>query len=335
MPVKVRWRYHGPGAAMPSRAMIARSSTSSSVTWPPRRVPSSATNSAEWISSSTALRTTSRTGSLTRTSTRASPAKVASLRSGVRVSSYRWGSMVRGRRYITASAILLLRVPERTERTSVPSVLPDSDAPPKAELLQGQLRPGPSVPEHGRGGRGRQAPACGQVEVVGVAVQEAGGVQVARSRRVDDLVDGLRRDRVLLLRRHDDRSLRPAGQAGDVAVGLDLLDGLLERGALVQHRDLVLVGEDDVDAVVDEPAPFGAVALHAEAVRQGERCDPSRVVGQAGRQPVRLLRLRPVPEVALEIGHLRGGDQFGVEVARTQQRGGAQIGAHGALAVWR
>ena len=40
---------------------------------------------------------------------------------------------------------------------------------------------------------------------------------------------------------------------------------------LVEHRDLVLVGEQDVDRVLDQLEEFVAVAFDAEGVRERER----------------------------------------------------------------
>ena len=45
--------------------------------------------------------------------------------------------------------------------------------------------------------------------------------------------------------------------------------------------------------------------------------------------------MRRIPQIAFEIGDLRGGDGVGIDVARMQILRGAEIGVHGALAVGR
>jgi hypothetical protein len=99
--------------------------------------------------------------------------------------------------------------------------------------------------------------------------------------------------------------------------------------------DLGLVGEEHVDLGLDEAEELLAMAIDAERVGQRERDPVAGLVGEAGRQPVRLLGLGLVPEVSLEVEHLGTGDEVVVDVARAELRRRAEVGVHGALRVGR
>ncbi len=77
------------------------------------------------------------------------------------------------------------------------------------------------------------------------------------------------------------------------------------------------------------------MALHAEQVRQREGDLAARVGGVLRGGPVRVLRLGPVEQVALQERHLGAADQLGVHVAGAEERRGAQVGVHGAVGVGR
>ena len=101
-------------------------------------------------------------------------------------------------------------------------------------------------------GRGQRAEAAAGREVVAVgeAVQEAGRVQVAGARGVDDSRStGSASMTCTSSRADDDRALLAAGEGRDLAVLADLLERVVEVVDLVERADLVLVREQDVDLV--------------------------------------------------------------------------------------
>ena len=87
----------------------------------------------------------------------------------------------------------------------------------------------------------------------GASEQEPGGVQVAGARRVDH-VDRLRRHLDHLVVRHDRGTQLAPGEHREGAVGPDGADGRVEVVDAVEGEDLVGVGEEDVDVVLDELA---------------------------------------------------------------------------------
>ena len=75
--------------------------------------------------------------------------------------------------------------------------------------------------------------------------------------------------------------------------------------------------------------------IDAERIREAESDHPVGLVRDAGGGGERLLRPRPVPEVAFEVGDLRPRDHLAVDVLRPELGAGAEIGTHRALRVGR
>ena len=114
--------------------------------------------------------------------------------------------------------------------------------------------------------------------------------------------------------------MAPRVERGDLAAAADLLERVVELGDPIERGDLGLVGEQDVDVVLDEVEELVAVPLDAERVGQRERHTVSRVVRGARRLAERVLRLRLVPQVALEEEHLRACQQLVVELGGSELR---------------
>src|SRR5205807_3486210 len=96
--------------------------------------------------------------------------------------------------------------------------------------------------------------------------QEAGGVQVARPRGVDDLVDAGRRDLVGLFARNDDRAVLAAGDGGERAGHAEPVDRTLEIPG-IQREELSLVGKQNIDlAPVEELGELVAPVLYTERI---------------------------------------------------------------------
>jgi hypothetical protein len=105
---------------------------------------------------------------------------------------------------------------------------------------------------------------------VGGAEEEPGGVQVAGPGGVDDARYRLGRDAVGVVAHQHHRPLLAPCEHGDLAAPAYGALGLCEVLDLVERADLLLVGEQDVDVVLDELAEFVAVTLDAERVRKRE-----------------------------------------------------------------
>ena len=113
---------------------------------------------------------------------------------------------------------------------------------------------------------------------VSQAVQETGGVQVAGARRVDHR-RRMRVDDVYFFAGDDHRTVRTARERGDGAVAAHAVQRLVEGVDLVEHRDLVLVREQDVDAALDQFEEIGAVPFDTEGIGERER---NALVGSMG-----------------------------------------------------
>src|SRR3546814_19121383 len=95
----------------------------------------------------------------------------------------------------------------------------------------------------------------------------------------------------------DDRAFLAAGQRRHLAVGTHRLQGGVEIGRVVEAADLLLVGEDDVDVLLDEILQLVLVAVHQEGVGQGEGDLAAGGVGKARGGQERRLGRRRIPEI--------------------------------------
>ncbi len=121
------------------------------------------------------------------------------------------------------------------------------------------------------GGHDAAETAAGsKVAAMGVGVEEAGGVGVAGAGGVDDGDPLFGVDDVHFVAADDDGALLAAREAGDLGMAADVLQGFVEVGDLVEGEDLSLVGEEDVDVVVDQLDELVAEAVDAEGVGGGE-----------------------------------------------------------------
>src|SRR5690606_18537968 len=123
------------------------------------------------------------------------------------------------------------------------------------------------------------------------------------------------------------------GDGGDLDDAAQMGGGGVEVLGLEQGRQLGLVGEDDVGRGLDEGQQFGAPAVDDEGVGQGDGdLAPGGVGGGGGGLEGGAGRGR-VEQIAFQIDDGRGADDGGVDVGGRQLVGGAEEGAHGALAV--
>src|SRR2546422_4601349 len=176
---------------------------------------------------------------------------------------------------------------------------------------------------------GREAQPPAQAE------EKAGRVEVARARRVDHRLDGLRVDHVHLAAADDDRAARAAREGRDLAVTADALQRGVEVAHLIERADLDLVGEQDVHVVLDEVEEGGAMPVDAEGIRERQRDLAPGRVGEAGGDAECFLGGRRVEEVALQIEDVPAGDEPRIDVAGAELRRRAEIGGHRALRVRR
>ena len=168
---------------------------------------------------------------------------------------------------------------------------------------------------------------------MGEPEQEPGGVEVAGAGGVDDLGDRMRVDDVHLVARHDQRALLAPCERRDLAVVVHALQRVVELSDLVQRRDLDLVREQHVDVVLDELEELVAVPVDAEAVGQRERHPVARVVRGPHRAAEGILGVGLVPEVALEVEHLRARHERVVEIVGPELRRRTEVGVERALGV--
>ena len=135
---------------------------------------------------------------------------------------------------------------------------------------------------------------------MGEPVEDAGRVEVAGAGGVDDAVDRVGRDRraacpaLITTEPCAPRVSAAISQCASTPLGR-----LVEVVDLVEHRDLVLVGEQHVDVGLDQLEELGAVALDAERIGERER-DPAAGLarerrGRGGSRPSRRPRPRGSP----------------------------------------
>ena len=180
-----------------------------------------------------------------------------------------------------------------------------------------------------------QPPAGPQIAPLRERVQEARRVGIARTGRIDHPDTRLCRDDVHLVARNDDRSLFAARESGDFAVRAHARHHLVKLLGLVERENLVLVGEQDVDVMLDQFEKLIAEAGDTESVRQRQRhLDPGLVRRDSGIAHGRFGTWL-IPEIALEVHHLRRGDAVHVEILRPKLGRRAEKGLHRALGVWR
>ena len=115
---------------------------------------------------------------------------------------------------------------------------------------------------------------------------------------------------------HDDRALLAARDRPDPRPAAHVGERLLERVDLEERADLRLVREHDIDVVLDQVQELGAEPVDAEAVGQGERGAATGPVGEVEGSLERRLGGGRVPQVALGVDDLGGGDQCLVDVVR-------------------
>ena len=93
---------------------------------------------------------------------------------------------------------------------------------------------------------------------------------------------------------------------------------VVEVVGLIQRQDLALVGEQDVHVLLRQLEELVAEPRDAERVGQRERHLDAGLVRLDCRVAHRLLGARLIPEIALEIHHLRRGDVVHVDVLGTR-----------------
>ena len=133
--------------------------------------------------------------------------------------------------------------------------------------------------------------------------------------------------------RKDDAAGRTAGQCGDGDVAAHGRGCGREVGGLVERTNLGFVGEEDVDMAVDEIAKGISMALDAKRVGEAERHLAPGGMGDRCGLAERLLGLRRVEEITLEVGDLRRCDHLGVDIRGSEIGAGPEIGVHRALSV--
>ncbi len=111
------------------------------------------------------------------------------------------------------------------------------------------------------------------------------------------------------------------------------LQGAVERVLLVERDDLVFVGEQNVDMMLDQIEKVGAVAIDAERVRQTQRDQASGLMGNPRGLAEGLLGRRPIPQIAFQVGHPRRLDRCLVDVGGSQLGACAEKGLHRAVRV--
>ena len=165
--------------------------------------------------------------------------------------------------------------------------------------------------------------------------KKAGGEEVAGAGGVDDLVGGFGRhldDGVA--GQHHGTLFRP-GDDADLGLAALFGDGALEIVGPVERLQLVLVGEDDVDAAACQRDEIAVMAIDAEHVRQGEGGPAAVGAGNVARLQHRRARRRRVPQIAFEIGDRACRHRVIVDVEVGEMLAGAKEGVHGALRIGR
>ena len=151
--------------------------------------------------------------------------------------------------------------------------------------------------------------------------QETRGEEIAGAGGIDQPLDRARRNRIGFLAGHDQTSLLAAGDHRKPHIVAQRIDRSVEVGGLVEAVQLALIGEDDIDrAGADEIEEFRAIPADAKRIRQRERDVALGAMGDICRLEEGFLRVRRIPQVALEIDDLGGGDGVGIDVVRMQVR---------------
>src|SRR5206468_7047875 len=94
--------------------------------------------------------------------------------------------------------------------------------------------------------------ADGERQAAGQAIEKTTGVEIARSRRIDDARDRCCGDAMLGAVRQYYAARGTAGQCGDLDLAAHSRGGDIEIRGFVERADLGLVGEEDVDMAIDE-----------------------------------------------------------------------------------
>ena len=163
--------------------------------------------------------------------------------------------------------------------------------------------------------------------------QKSGGEEVAGPGRVEDVIDGFGSDRHDLVASHDRCAERAPGHDGESTVASNRRDGRLEVLGLVERAQFVLIGEEDVDFVLDESPEVGAMTIDAETVRQRQRHLTSGTVGDPRRVSEGLLGVVTVEEISLHVEDTTGRHHVFVDIGSAQIRRHAEVSVHGSLRI--
>ena len=202
------------------------------------------------------------------------------------------------------------------------------------EFGERMLRTGSEMGDDLGSGEGTHPARLGEGATGGPPREETGGVEITGTGGVHrgggDRWDG----DALTVGGEDDRTMLGTGQAGHRHMPDDVGDGDVELRGLVQRADLGFVGEEDVDIAGDQVEELGSMAIHAEAVGEGEGHPRARRMRSTDGGADDVLGAGIVPEIALDVEHLRRCDERRIDVDGSQRGGDAEIGVHGALRVW-
>ena len=189
--------------------------------------------------------------------------------------------------------------------------------------------------DHLRRGDAADRAALRQRLSLRVAVEETGGIEITGPGGIDDRVDGGRRDLDHVVASNDHRAFGAARQAGNLASAAHCLDRFIKACGLIQRDDFVLIGEQDIDVVVDQIREGSAVPVDAETVGQGDRDLAIRRMRHLGRVHEGGFRFRRIEQIAFHIDDRRCTHLCVVNVGGGQRSRRPQCGAHGALRIRR
>ena len=178
------------------------------------------------------------------------------------------------------------------------------------------------------------APADGQWFPRCPARQEPGGIGIARAGRVHKPRRFRRHSHGLIPAQDHAARLGPRERRKS-HIRARRFGRFLEGVFLVEAGDFRLVGEQNVHMARDQIAERLAMAAHAERIRQRQRHLAARPVRRRRRAPERHLRRGRIEQIAFQIGHRRGGDQFLVHIRFPEGHAGPEIGVHRPLPVGR